>query len=288
MLVPPIMILGGLGLLFGGGLYFFSRLFHVEQDPRLEEILSALPGANCGACGFPGCSGLASALLEGKAEASACLVGGEEVALRIAKILGVEVKVREKQVAVLRCRGSVVERRFDYTGIRTCMAAHALAGGDLACPWGCLRYGDCVLACPFGAIKMIGGFPWVDEAKCTGCGNCVKACPRGLFILELLQKTVHVLCRSREKAKDVLKVCKVGCIACGKCVEACKFNAIHVNNYIAEIDYEKCTSCGACAKVCPTHAILNFRGERKERGILPSPKRNTKESVLSQTSEGME
>jgi ferredoxin len=82
--------------------------------------------------------------------------------------------------------------------------------------------------------------------------------------------------------------CVGRCIACGKCVETCKFDAIHVNNYIAEIDYEKCTSCGACAKVCPTHAILNFRGERKERGILPPPKRNTKESVLSQTSEGME
>ena len=68
----PIAVLGGLGLLFGLLLAFASKAFAVEVDPMVDALLSALPGANCGACGYPGCQGLANALFEGKAPANAC------------------------------------------------------------------------------------------------------------------------------------------------------------------------------------------------------------------------
>ena len=62
------LILTGLGLLFGLGLAIASKVFYVEVDTRVEDITKMLPNANCGACGFPGCSGFAEAIVEGKAE----------------------------------------------------------------------------------------------------------------------------------------------------------------------------------------------------------------------------
>lgn len=268
-MITPIIILGVLGLLFGVGLYIASKVFHVEVDPRIEQITAALPGANCGACGLAGCAGLAKAIVHGSASVDACIPGRTEVARIIAGILGVNVQVKDKQTAVLLCQGKNVKTRFEYTGIKTCLASHATLGGDGECIYGCLKYGDCARACPFRAIYMVDGFPVVDETKCTGCGNCVKVCPKNLYILKPYSKLVHVTCRSRDKAKDVMKICKVGCIGCGKCEKECKFNAIHVTNFLAEIDYEKCTSCGMCVKVCPTHAIANFKAERKEKGLWP-------------------
>lgn len=271
-MLPPIIILGSLGLLFGIGLYIASKVFHVDIDPRVERIEHALPGANCGACGLAGCTGLAKAIVHGDAAVDACLPGGHETAEIIADIMGVETTEKERLVAVLRCRGKNVEDRFEYRGIPTCAAAGKTQGGPKECTYGCLRYGDCERACPFDAIQMIDGWPVVDEKKCTACGNCVEACPRDLYFLKPLGRLVHVTCTSHDKAKDVMNICDVGCIGCKKCERECKFDAIHVNDFLSLIDYEKCTSCGACVRVCPTNSIVNFRRERKEKGLWPVKK----------------
>lgn len=271
-MLAPILILGILGLLFGVGLYVASKVFHVDIDPRVEQICGALPGANCGACGLAGCSGLAKAIVHGSASVDACIPGGEEVAHIVADIMGVKAEVKDKQVAVLRCKGRDVKDRFEYRGIPTCVAANQTLGGPKNCIYGCLMYGDCEKACPFDAIHMVNGFPVVDEVKCKSCGACVEACPRNLYFLKPLGRLVHVTCMSNDKAKDVMSICKVGCIGCKKCEKECKFDAIHITDFLASIDYEKCTSCGMCVKVCPTNAIVNFRMNRKDRGLWPVKK----------------
>lgn len=268
-MLPPLILLGTLGLFFGVGLYIASKVFYVRTDPRVGQICEALPGANCGACGLAGCAGLARAIVHGSASAGACIPGGEEIAHIIADIMGVEVKTRDRQVAVLMCAGRDVEYRFDYHGIPTCSAAAGTAGGNRRCIYGCLMYGDCAEACPFDAIDLIEGFPVVDEVRCTGCGNCVAACPRDLYELKGLKSLVHVTCRSLDRAKDVIKICGVGCIACRKCEKECKFDAIHVDNFLAGIDYERCTSCGMCVEVCPTNSIADLGTNRKEKGLWP-------------------
>ena len=62
------LILAGLGLVFGLGLAIASKVLHVDIDTRIDDIIKILPNANCGACGFPGCSGYATAIVEGGAE----------------------------------------------------------------------------------------------------------------------------------------------------------------------------------------------------------------------------
>lgn len=272
-MLPPLLILGSLGLLFGLGLFVASRVFRVHVDPRVARIEHALPGSNCGACGLAGCSGLAKAIVHGSAEVTACIPGGEEVAELIADVMGVEAHATEKRVAILRCQGREVVDRYVYEGVRTCAAAALLHGGPKACLYGCIGYGDCEKLCPFDAIHMVDGLPVVDEAKCTACGKCVAGCPKGLFELLPLSRLVHVRCVSRDKGKVVRQVCEVGCIACKKCERVCQFDAVHIEGNLAVFDYEKCTSCGMCVKECPTGTIQNYRPERKKRGLWPVKKR---------------
>jgi len=275
-MLPPILILAFLGVLFGVGLYVASRVFRVHVDARVERIERALPGANCGACGLAGCHGFAKAIVHGSAEITGCIPGGEHVSHIIGDIMGVEAKVEEKRVAVLRCQGREVADRFVYEGVKTCQAASLMHGGPKQCRFGCIGYGDCEAACPFDALHMVDGLPVVDEAKCVSCGKCVTACPKGLFELLPLSKTVHVRCRSTDAGKLVRKYCSVGCIGCRKCEKVCKFDAVHIEDNLATFDYEKCTSCGLCVKECPTGTIMNYRMERKEQGLWPVKGGNTK------------
>jgi Na+-translocating ferredoxin:NAD+ oxidoreductase RNF subunit RnfB len=272
-MLPPIIILGSLGILFGFGLFVASRVFRVHVDPRVGRIQHALPGSNCGACGFAGCSGFAKAIVHGSADVAGCIPGGDDVAHLVADIMGVEAETKEKRVAVLHCNGREVPDKYEYDGIRTCQAASLLFGGPKECPFGCIGFGDCAKACPFDALHMVDGFPEVDEAKCTSCGKCVVACPKGLFELVSLKGLVHIRCESTDKGKAVRRYCKVGCIGCKKCETVCKFDAVHIEDNLARIDYEKCTSCGMCVKECPTGTILNYRKARKELGLWPVKKK---------------
>jgi Na+-translocating ferredoxin:NAD+ oxidoreductase RNF subunit RnfB len=261
-----LVTLGGLGAVFGVGLYVASRVFHVTSDPRVEELTNALPGANCGGCGFPGCSGLATAIVHGSAPANACPVCSVCQLQDIGRIMGVEVQAGAKKVAVVHCAGRRVATKFAYSGPETCAASRLLLGGHKACPYGCLGLADCVRACSFGALRMEAGIPVVIEDRCTACGKCVAACPRSLIDLRTADKFVHVRCTSLDSGALVRKYCDVGCIGCKKCEKECPYDAIHVTDFLARIDYAKCTSCGACVKVCPMQTIADYRPARERRG----------------------
>ncbi len=272
ILVAAIVIMVLLGIAFGAILAYASKKFHVDIDPRVEQVIEVLPNANCGACGMPGCGGYAEAIVAGKAELDQCAPGGAECAHMVAKIMGREVEAKEKRFAVLACKGgNRIAERFEYAGVSDCRAASLLLKGEKVCDFGCLGLDTCAEACPFDAIVMRDGLPVVIEERCTGCGSCVRVCPNGLFHLESEKKHVHVGCSSHDPGKVVNRICDVGCIACKKCEKECPFDAIHVENNLAVIDYEKCTVCGKCVKVCPTGAIYNLMKARKARKKREQP-----------------
>lgn len=254
----PILTLGFLGLIFGIGLAVASKRFAIKTDPRLEAVHGLLPGANCGACGQAGCFGFAESLLSGKLSIDACRVAEEKTKQQIAKLLGQRLEKKVKRIAVLHCNGGVrVKNRFIYQGIEECVAANLVLGGQKECVWGCLGFDSCVAVCPFGAITMSDeGLPLVDKNKCKACNKCVQICPKKLFTLVPITHNVYVACSSHDLGKDTKAVCPVGCIACELCEKACQFDAIHVIDNLAIIDYNKCTSCGECVKVCPMKTIL--------------------------------
>jgi len=256
----PMAALGGLGVLFGLSLAYAARKFHVPMDPRFEHVIKTLPGANCGACGKAGCSGFAQALLDGELNVASCSVMAQENQKGLAEYLGLDVEHKEKKVACLHCNGgNKAKDKYLYDGMRDCLAASLLLGGQKECAYGCLTHGTCAKACPFGAIVMTGdGIPRIIEEKCTACGVCVNVCPKNLFSLIPAWSAVArvtVACSSRDMGKRVMSICGAGCIACHKCVKACPVGAIKVEGMLARIDYTKCTGCGACAKVCPTKVI---------------------------------
>jgi electron transport complex protein RnfB len=258
--VQAVLVLGLTGAVFGVVLAVAAKKFHVEQDPRQDEIAELLPGANCGACGFPGCSGLAASIVAGDAPCNACPVSGSEVASKIASIMGVELASEgEKKVARVLCQGDLekCEQRYVYDGLRQCKAQNMVAGGAKSCVYGCLGLGSCVDVCKFDAIHMGPlGLPVVDEAKCTSCGMCVEACPRGIIQLMPISQQVTVLCRSEAKGAEVRKTCKIGCIGCGICQKACPKGAITLKDNLAIINCELCDGCGICVEKCPTKCIV--------------------------------
>ena len=175
-----------LGGALGAMLAAASKAFEVKTDPRVEEITVALPGANCGGCGFAGCAALAEAIARGDAGCSACTAGGEATAKAVAKIMGVAAKAPVRMRAQVMCSGThdKAKLKYKYDGAPDCNAVVKLSGGDKFCPNGCIGQGTCVAACKFGAIKVIDGVAVVDYNRCTGCGMCVKACPK--YIIKLI------------------------------------------------------------------------------------------------------
>lgn len=261
----PVIILGGLGILFGVLLALAGKKFCVVTDPRIEAIFSKLPGANCGACGMPGCMGFAEGLIKGSCTIDKCPASSEEARTIIAQILGVELKPKIKKSAVLHCHGGIrrAKNKFDYHGIKDCITANFVMEGPKACAYGCIGFGTCAGVCPFGAIRMNEeDLPVVDEDKCTACGKCVAACPKELFSLEDINKLYAVRCRSLDIGRKVTEVCSIGCIACRKCEKACPIKAIQIVNNLSVIDYGICNNRGECFKVCPTKTIA-----RKENKI---------------------
>lgn len=251
-----------MGFVAALGLAIASRVFYVEIDPRVETITDLLPGANCGACGYAGCSSLATAIVKGEGKIENCTAIDEQAALAIADVMGVVYTESEKRKAVVHCNhvaGGVTEK-FLYLGITDCRAADLIGGGPKLCAYACIGLGTCAEVCPFDAIHMTDkGAPIVDPEKCTACGNCVEACPKSIIDLAPQKPGVHVLCSSRDKGGAVKKICTVGCIACLACERICPFEAIEVINNIAVINYDKCRVCGLCVSQCPTGTIIDER-----------------------------
>lgn len=257
-LLIPVGILGAMGLIFGAGLAIASKVFEVKTDERVPLVRDALPGANCGGCGFPGCDALAAAIVNGEAAVNACPVGGAVTAMAIGEIMGESVGSSEPMVACIHCNGDCTHspNRADYYGIQDCRQAMIASGGVKTCRHGCMGLGTCVSACMFGALSIgDNGLPEVDVDKCTACGKCRDACPKGIIDLIPGDQLVHVDCRNTDKGKLVRAVCDIGCIACKACVKVCPAEAITVENNLAFINYDKCTQCQACFEKCPTGAI---------------------------------
>ncbi len=257
-IIAATVLVAAVGLFIGIFLGVAGNKFAVEVDEKEVAVREALPGNNCGGCGYPGCDGLAAAIAKGEAPVNGCPVGGEPVGKIIAGIMGQEVVETARQVAYVKCAGTCEKTKdnYEYTGVEDCeMMAFIPGGGVKACGFGCLGFGSCVKACPFGAIDVVNGVAVVDKETCKACGKCVAKCPKHLIELVPYEQSAFVQCSSNAKGKAVTSACEVGCIGCKKCEKTCPNGAITVENFCAHVDYSKCTNCGACREACPRHII---------------------------------
>lgn len=262
----PILIFLGMGILFGVLLTVASKVFAVKTDERVEKITELLPGANCGACGFAGCADYADAVVNKGAAPNACLPGGAKAAAGIGEVMGTTVEAQAKQVPVLHCQGTcnVTKQTFAFQGgTLTCASAKRYYGGNGSCLYGCLGYGDCAAVCPEGCITLQDGIATFCTETCISCGKCAKACPNQLISLRSEKKKVDVRCSSHDMGKAAMQACEKSCIGCKKCEKVCPKDAIHVENFLAVLDYDKCVSCGLCVKECPKGCIMNLRVPKK-------------------------
>ena len=251
-------VVGILGILIGIFLGVASEKFKVQVDEKEILVRNELPGNNCGGCGYAGCDALAKAIAAGQAEVGACPVGGASTAEKIGAIMGVAGGTAEKKVAFVKCKGTCDKTKvqYNYYGVDDCKKVSVVPGaGEKACTYGCMGYGSCVKACAFDAIHVVDGVAVVDKEKCVACGKCVSSCPNHLIELVPYKAEHLVQCSSHDKGKDVKSVCESGCIGCTLCTKQCEFDAIHMENNLAVIDYEKCTNCGKCAEKCPVKVI---------------------------------
>lgn len=272
-MVEAVVSLGGIGLLAAVALGVAAKKFAVEVDPRELAILDVLPGANCGACGYPGCGAYAKAVAGGEVSASLCTPGGAETIEKIAHIMGVAAEIGEPEVAVVLCQGDnrKAHSKYRYLGIRDCIAAQRIADGPKECPGGCLGLGTCERACPFGAIEMTDdGLAVISRELCTGCRKCISVCPRSVIRMAPLATSVHVLCNSHDKGAVVRKYCQVGCIAC----QICKKNApeaYRIENFLAEVIDGHNDEAAAVTEKCPTHCIRDFSLGYPEGSTFKAP-----------------
>ncbi len=280
IIIYTIITLVAIGAAAAIILYFVAQKFKVYEDPRIDEVEEALPAANCGGCGFPGCRNFAETLVKTESwDELFCPVGGNETMAKAAGILGREAVEQAPKVAVVRCNGAPEfrPRVTTYDGAPTCAIAHSLYAGEGGCPSGCLGCGDCVVVCDFDAIHMDPDtdLPVVIDDKCTACGACVEACPRDIIELRKKNKKdrkIFVSCINEEKGVLTKKYCSVGCIACTKCFKVCKYEAITMEKNKAFIDSDKCVLCRKCVAECPTSSILelNFPPPRKKEPVEAS------------------
>jgi len=265
MIVYAVLTLGISGFVFAVLLAVFDKRLRVKEDPRIEKVLAALPGLNCGACGFSGCKPFAAAVVNEGKIFNGCLPGGAEVNDQITSILGIAgCRGKKHQVVACRCGAQSSEKKVstDYRGPQTCTAAH-VTGGALDCSYGCLAFGDCISVCPVAALSLHEGKIRVDINRCIGCGQCQKVCPRKLYEMVPYKENLHtcsVACSNTEKAQQVRNVCSRGCIACTLCTRG-ENSPYYMQNNLSFIDYAKANEIAtllAGKNKCPTKCIVEL------------------------------
>ena len=264
-IILPAVIVAVVGLIAAIILTIASKLMYVPVDEKVAAIREVLPGANCGACGFAGCDDYAAAFSDNPDLSTAlCPVGGAGVSAQIAEVLGVDAAEADPMVAMVMCQGNygVTQKIMEADRIHTCKEAKMFYGGQWACPYGCLGLGDCYNVCKFDAISIQNGVAKINRDKCVACGACENVCPNHIISMVKKKNLVFVACKSMEKGAKTRKTCENGCIGCMKCQKSCKFDAIKVENNVAQVDLDACKNCGLCAKECPTGAIINFRKKK--------------------------
>lgn len=278
-----VLLVASLGALFGLILAFASRKFATDVDPRIDIVAGLLPGANCGACGYPGCHGLAEAIVSGQTGVSPCVACTPEAKHQIAEVMGLKNEMPLSQelrkVARLACNGCNVNltKIYEYKGVQDCHLAAKSLGGPGKCNFGCLGFGSCVKSCPFHAIFMSdNGLPIIDYEKCTGCGVCAQQCPQKVLYITDASTKIHIKCNNPAKGKAAMTNCSVSCISCGLCAKNCPTTAITMhedaNGSLPVIDREKCIECGICVKTCPRHCIHYIEPIDNKIPTLSDPK----------------
>jgi Na+-translocating ferredoxin:NAD+ oxidoreductase subunit B len=253
-----LLTVGGLGITFGIGLAFASKILEVKKDERITRLEEALPGLNCGACGYAGCVAYAEAIAGAEAAITLCSAGGNDTATALGDIMGVKVEeFGEKKVAQVHCRGGKSKAQYDflYLGLQDCNALYPMYGGNKSCKYGCLGLGSCIRVCPVDAIDYDSeGLVWVDKEKCISCGNCITVCPTGVMQYVPYTADVIVACNSKDKGAVVRKICEVGCIGCKICEKKSPEGGFIIEDNLARIDYkaqgERETALNKCPKKC--------------------------------------
>ncbi len=255
----------GIGGLLGLILALAGKFLRVEHDGRIDRITELLPSANCGGCGYPGCSGYASAIVNDGAPCNKCVAGGDEVTAKISEIMGKTAETAIRYRAQVMCSGTpeLAKKKYIPDGIDDCLAAERFAGGDKMCPNGCIGHGTCTKVCKFDAIHVINGVAVVNYDKCRACGACVDACPKKIIKLVPFDSKYWVGCMSVDNGAKTRSYCKVGCVSCRMCEKNCPAGAITVDSFLAHIDYDKCIGCGKCESVCPRKIIKSNKSKEQ-------------------------
>ena len=247
-----VFALSFLAFILGLCIFIVSKKFHVDEDPMVDTISKLLPGVNCGACGYPGCTNFAIALVETRDPSKVCPVGGADVAAQIGQALGIKMVEVKPIICSVICEGTYANAKptAEYKGIQDCWAATQIYNGPKQCPYACVGLGSCIAACKYNALKIVDGLITVNKERCVGCGACITECPKKVLVMhEKKEKRYQVSCRSTDKGGITRAYCSVGCIGCMKCQKVCEYDAIKIENFCATIDQSKCTSCGKCISI---------------------------------------
>jgi Na+-translocating ferredoxin:NAD+ oxidoreductase RNF subunit RnfB len=258
-----LLIMGLLGTFFGFILAFANKKFAIKTNPLIHLVEEVLPKGQCGACGYAGCIAYAEAVVQDPGvPPNLCIPGKARIAKLVAELTGKVAAPTEPRLAHIRCAGDAEHAglRFRYSGIMDCVAANYMQYGPKACKYGCIGFGTCAKACPFGALRIgKSGLPEVDPKRCTGCGACEKVCPKKVIDMLPVLRRVTVNCNSKDRGAAARKLCSAACIGCGLCAKNCAHGAIRMEDNLAVLDAgiceEKCSG-PVCVEKCPTKAIV--------------------------------
>jgi len=257
-----VTVLSSIGFLSGLMIYVASKVLPKEDESLAEaaRIKEFLPGADCGACGYPGCFAYAQAVAHDKQvfAKSPCptLSQDKEGMKRLEDYLGLKAEASVGKKAIVHCTGGshpIVE----YDGLQTCAAAVQLASGFNECSYSCLGLGDCVRVCPTGAMSIDEErhVAVVDWETCIGCGLCVPACPQGLTELIPADTPQYLACNYQAK-RDIpgRKRCPDGCIHCHICEKVSGEGAVTWDEK-KDLPIFHATQIDTAIEKCPRHVI---------------------------------